>query len=395
LIPPRKAARSRRAREISGAPPRSERLEAERAAGDPLFRGLLEAAPDAIVIVDGTGSIVLVNSQAERMFGYPRAELIGQPIEILVPARFRAVHGKHRADYVPSPRVLEMKARVDLTGVRKDGSEFPVEIGLSPLATDDGVLIIGAIRDVTARKKVERALQEKNVELEKASFAKDRFLAHMSHELRSPLTAVIGFTGTLLMRLPGPLTPDREHQLQTVASSARHLLSLINDVLDMTKIESGKFDLHPAPVSCRRIAKEIVETLRPIADAKGLTLELCLPTDDLVIETDRRALSQILINLTNNAIKFTDLGIVRVDLREAGDRSIEFAIADSGIGISAADQDGLFRAFTRFGAAAAQRPGTGLGLHLSQQLAQLLGGSIRCASELGKGSTFTLTLARS
>jgi PAS domain S-box-containing protein len=359
------------------------------------YRGLLEAAPDAMVVVNQSGEIVLLNFQAEKRFGFHRDELVGQQVKNIIPVGFaeRLIADGLRS--TAEALAQQIGTGIELTGRRKDGSEFPIEIMLSPLESADGILVTAAIRDVTERKRVEQALLEKNIDLEKASQAKDRFLATMSHELRTPLNAIIGFTGTLLMKLAGPLTADQQHQLQTVRNSARHLLSLINDLLDLAKIESGKVVLELEPVNWRDVVREVATALGPLANGKGLAFEVTLPEDDLVLPTDRRALSQILINLTNNAIKFTETGFVRLELGRvagAGREKVELSVTDSGVGIREEDQQKLFQAFEQVHAGRRHLEGSGLGLHLSQKLAALLGGQLSFRSEYGRGSRFTLTI---
>jgi protein-histidine pros-kinase len=198
------------------------------------------------------------------------------------------------------------------------------------------------------------------------------------------------------MKLPGPLTADQDKQLTTIQTSARHLLSLINDLLDLAKIESGKVELNLQPVVCQSVIEEVATTLRPLVEAKGLQFKLKSPRNDITLQTDRRAMSQIILNLSNNAIKFTERGEIQLELarNQGNGRSVvEVSVTDSGIGIRAEDQVKLFQAFEQVGPSVSRRhEGTGLGLHLSQKLAGLLGGQITFVSEYGKGSRFTLVL---
>jgi PAS domain S-box-containing protein len=349
------------------------------------LRWMLEVAPDAILGVDASGSMELVNAQCERLFGYQRDELIGQPVEMLIPDGLRPVDAG------------QVGAGTELATLHKDGTEIPVEISLSALETQAGRLTMAAVRDITDRKRIERQLREQNIELERASQAKDNFLASMSHELRTPLNAIIGFTGTVLMRLPGPLNAEQEHQLRLVQASGKHLLSIINDLLDLAKIESGRVQIALEAVDCRRVADEVVQSLQPLAAGKGLTLRIEAPHDAPAIATaDRRALGQILINLVNNAIKFTDTGGVNVRLITPpdGGEPLRIVVQDTGPGIPQADLDRIFRAFERSATTAkANDEGTGLGLHISQKLAELLHATITVSSVVGEGSTFTIAFA--
>ncbi|HEY8102218.1 MAG TPA: ATP-binding protein [Burkholderiaceae bacterium] len=250
--------------------------------------------------------------------------------------------------------------------------------------------------EIIEREKIEEHLYQKNIELKNANLAKDRFLAGMSHELRTPLNAIIGFTGTLLMKLPGPLTADQNKQLHTIQISAHHLLSLINDLLDVAKIEAGQVELVMASVVCQDVIEEVHETLHVMAQQKGLMFKIDMPADPTLASTDRRSLKQIMLNLVNNSIKFTESGSITIQVNqqcENGYVITKFKVIDTGIGIQSANQSKLFQAFMQIDSSSTRRhEGTGLGLYLCKKLSHLINGRLSFESEYGKGSTFTLEL---
>jgi PAS domain S-box-containing protein len=363
----------------------------------------LKAALDEHAIVamtDSQGRITFVNDKFCAISKYSRQELLGQDHRIINSAF-------HSKEFIGDLWTTITHGKVwhgEIKNRAKDGSFYWVDTTIVPFLGEQGKprQYVAIRADITERKRAEEEIQQLNaeleervvtrtVELERASLAKDRFLASMSHELRTPLNAVIGFTGTLLMGLPGPLTSEQKRQLTTIRSSAEHQLSLINDLLDLAKIESGKVELNLEPIGCKGVIDEVAETLRPLAEKKGLEFEVDA-SKEITIDTDRRAFSQILINLINNAIKFTQSGKILVEL-QSKDGATEVSVRDSGVGIELEDQAKLFDAFARLEhGSMGRQEGTGLGLHLSQQLAALLGGRITFESERGKGSTFTLAI---
>lgn len=323
-------------------------------------RSLIESNIDALMTTDPLGIITDVNQQMEALTGHTREELIGSPFKNYFTDPLRAEEGI---------RMVLKEGNVtnyELTAISKDGRETVVSYNATTFADRDGKLqgVFAGARDVTERKRFEQTLEEKSLEMENANLAKDRFLANMSHELRTPLNSIIGFAGTVLMKLPGPLTNDQVRHISNISNSAKHLLLLINDLLDLAKIESGKVEINLEPVSCNSIVQEVISTLLTMAENKGLTLKFKVPESDVFLKTDRRSLTQVLLNITYNAIKFTEKGNVLLELRQSyqnGDR-VTFSVSDTGIGIKPEDQEKLFQAFTQVDTSSTRRhEGTGLG----------------------------------
>jgi len=481
------------------------------------FRELVDAAPDGVIVCDAAGRIVLVNAEVERMFGYARPELVGHRIDILVPDRARPQHGRHLAGYTGAPRLRPMGIGMELTGRRKDGSELPVEISLSPIETADGLLVTAGIRDVTERRKLERENRRANAYLvsavdsvrdafalfdehdrvimvnsagrqllgaavggaiiglpfddlldkalragvfdfsnetrdalyqrwlayhrapsgalevrtgtgrhlrvidsktaehgtvstiadvtddvqrseelrtsretaEAASAAKSEFLSSMSHELRTPLNAILGFAQLLERDRKQPLSERQIERLQHVLRGGEHLLRLIDDVLDLSRIEAGRVMVSLEPVDVHGVVDEVIATLGPMANRAGIAIQgpphAALPR----VHADRTRLAQILMNFGSNAIKYgRPRGHVQVAVAQPSESTVRIAVIDDGIGIPADKRDKVFEPFQRAGQETGPIEGTGIGLTITRRLAELMKGKVGFSSEVDRGSEF-------
>lgn len=354
----------------------------ERKKAEERFRLVVESAPNAMVLINSEGKITLVNSETEKLFGYNRNELIGADVESLIPSRFRSHHPDFRRTFFAKPQTRSMGAGRDLFAMRKNGSEFPVEIGLNPIESPEGNLVLASIIDITERK------------IQEANRLKSDFLANMSHELRTPLNAILGFSELLVDGKVGPLTAKQQEYLSDIHGSGTHLLQLINDVLDLAKIESGKIELSVAPFSIAEVVEGVMKTLKPIADKKQVQISLNLSPEINTVILDKNKFRQILFNLISNGLKFNKPnGAVTVEIIPHESQRFILNVQDSGIGISRENLKKIFIPFVQLDAGPSrQHEGTGLGLSLTKNLIELHGGEITVLSEPGEGSTFSVVL---
>jgi PAS domain S-box-containing protein len=380
------------------------------------FREVVTSALDAIICFDEAGTITLFNSAAESMFGSPSAEAVSTPI-----ARFFADEdqslrelrlfaeerdGQRASKQAPSTSILELTAK------RPSGELFPIEASVSLLKSRTDRTYTLILRDVSERVRHEEMLKQQAVslantmselkalndelnerqqDLERAMTARSRFYASMSHELRTPINAVLGYSTLLLENIYGPLNEKQKEGIERTHKAAKHLLELVNDVLDLSKIEAGKIDLRLQPVSFPSLIEDLFVTVRPLADQYGSTLRIEHTGESIRVVSDPRRVRQILLNLLSNAIKFGRAKPIRVALTRREDNGITVEVIDEGEGIAPDDQERIFQEFVQLGKTQLTE-GTGLGLPISRRLAELLRGSLTLHSELGRGSTFRLSL---
>jgi PAS domain S-box-containing protein len=369
------------------------------------YRTLVENAKDGIVILQDS-RFVYANPSLVDMSESPLEELLGTPFLHHVAEEERE---KLAYYYESRLRGVVSTSMYETVFVTKTGRHIHAEVNAAVIPFHGRPADLVIIRNINERKKIEaeiralnesleRRVQERTRELAAANERlieldqlKSLFLASMSHELRTPLNSILGFTGLLLMGLSGPLGEEQTRQLSMVENSAKHLLELINEVLDISKIESGRVDLDIESFAVAELAEEAIKVVTPLAQAKGLALATSVP-EGLRLESDRRRVKQVLMNLLGNAVKFSDKGTVRLDV-EACPGRLSIRVADQGIGIHTEDLNKLFNPFGQIDMSSTKRfEGTGLGLYLSKKILAMLGGTIAAESEYGHGSVFTFRL---
>lgn len=390
----------------SGAPVRmtgavtdvTERWEAEAAhrEAQDMLGSLLQVSPEAIVVTDQSANIMLFSAGAEAMFGYEGREVIGQPIEVLLPDGIRAAHRRHVEGFARGAREsLRMHERTEIRGRRKSGDVFSAEASLAKLSTRNGGVFTAVVRDLTQTKATEQRLIDAKEQAEKANHAKSSFLANMSHEIRTPLNGVLGIASALIR---SELSPTQREMVELISVSGRALEGLLNDILDLAKVEAGHIQIRREPFDLGLLVRETTLLFQEQAIEKGLAIEFDVPPSaEGIYEGDELRLRQVLSNLLSNAVKFTHTGVVRlsVDYAHVGNvpEHVTFAVSDTGIGFEPSIAALLFERFEQADGSITRRfGGTGLGLAISKALVELMSGTISACSTPGKGSTFTVIL---
>jgi PAS domain S-box-containing protein len=386
------------------------------------FRALFEFATEGIIVADSNGEIKRINPSAEKLFGYEHGELIGKPVEILIPRKHAHKHVEQRTNYSKDPHPRSMGLGMNLFAKRKDDSEFPVEVSLSPLETKDGKLVIAFVVDNSFRKKQEDALKQTNAELEKRvedrtlmlreaiyelersrkeisdalikekelNDLKSRFVSMASHEFRTPLSTILSST-SLILKYNTPDTEDKKlKHIERIKSSVIHLTAILNDLLSLSKLEEGVLYNNPVVFDIVKFSEELLQDMNGLVK-ENQTIIYNHKGPNTQVNLDIKFLKQILTNLLSNAIKFSDEGKQIDFTTERGDEKILIIVKDRGVGIDEKDQKRLFERFFR-----AQNveniPGTGLGLNIIAKYIELMNGKIDFTSKLNEGTTFTITL---
>ncbi|HLH14188.1 MAG TPA: response regulator, partial [Solirubrobacteraceae bacterium] len=356
-------------------------------------RLIVDTALDAVITTDADGLITRWNPRASAIFGWPADEALGRRLdELVLPARDRAAH-RHAIERVVASGDRDLlNTHAEMTALRRDGREFPVEVAISLMESDHTFTFSYFIRDITERKAAEAELQRARDEAEVANQAKSAFLANMSHELRTPLNAIIGYSEMLQEEAEDAGQDDFVPDLEKIQGAGKHLLSLINNILDLSKVEAGKMELYLETFDVATVVQDVVSTIQPLVQRNANTLEVRCADDLRTMRADVTKVRQALFNLLSNASKFTERGTIRLEAARAG-AWLRFSVADTGIGMTPEQVERVFEPFTQADASTTRKfGGTGLGLAITRRFCQLMGGDVAVESAVGHGTTFTITL---
>jgi two-component system sensor histidine kinase/response regulator len=361
------------------------------------LRLIINTALDAVITMNAEGLITNWNSEAEKSFGWSAQEVLGRRLsEIIMPRRYREEHERGLLRFLSTGEGMMLRQRREITALHRDGHEFPVEVAISPVKFGGQWIFSSFIRDITEQKRAEEELLSAKLAAEEANRAKSIFLANMSHELRTPLNAIIGYSEMLEEETNELGNVAVVQDLQKIQSAGKHLLALINDILDLSKIEAGKMALHVETFDVAQMLEEIASTVRPAVAKNTNTLEVNVAKNVSEMHADLTKVRQILLNLLSNACKFTDHGIISLNAcrRTIDHRDwLQFEVWDTGIGITAEQKENLFLEFSQADASIARKyGGTGLGLAITNRFIQIMRGTITVDSQPGRGSTFTVQL---
>jgi PAS domain S-box-containing protein len=361
------------------------------------MQSIFDNTIDGIIIIDEQGIIESFNPAAAEIFGYTREEAIGHNVKLLMPEPFAGEHDGYLDNYKRTGITHVLDHRRELTGLHKDGTIFDIELAVSKFHLDSGIKFTGIVRDISEKKKTEQDMIQARQEAEKANTAKSQFLSQMSHELRTPLNAILGFAQIMDRDMESMEPSFRQECVDHILNGGEHLLKLIDDVLDLSRVETGNLSVSMEPTELAPLIREVLTLSEPLTMTSQINLiDDIFSETDYIVQADRVRLRQVLLNLVSNAIKYNrPHGSVTLSCKTEGENRLRISVTDTGPGISEEQFPLLFQPFSRLENEETYIEGTGIGLTICQKLADLMGGEIHMKSEVGIGSTFSIDLALS